>query len=448
MKRAYLYKGAAVTVGILTAALVLVPAAAGAAQTQGAASVPAGVTVLNPPAIPGVAPLPGPVVDPAPASDTMGILTVTPRQGVAGTPVTISGSGLAHNAAVELTWSTANATWEVQTEPDTVNYMGRTDSLYAVALDETRTNASGAFNVSLKAPADWGGIHDIYAVINGVEQAHGGFILLRTVTVSPTSGPVGTPITITYSGLGASLYTGGASLLWDNHYVGELMANWTRGTARAVIRATGPVGPHTIQIGNAISYLYLNVPQSPIPYTNGAEVTFTVTKDDGPPPASIDWPVNVPPTVSVRTTLEASGLAAGSKIAATLAQTSGPVDTGVALSGVWFHLERPRRPCLVHRRWQPCQLRQHVLGVRVGAAGHGQAVGWLAQHTHHSPRRPGWLARGTTRTRWPPAGPAPVLRRGEHRRQGSFLDCRERGPGFHDPPEGRGLDATRQHGRG
>ena len=56
------------------------------------------------------------------------------------------------------------------------------------------------------------------------------------------------------------MYTGGASLLWDNHYVGEMMANWTRGVARATIRAAGPVGKHTIQIGNAISYLYLNVP--------------------------------------------------------------------------------------------------------------------------------------------------------------------------------------------
>ena len=144
-------------------------------------------------------------------------------------------------------------------------------------LDTTTTNAKGSFTVSLKVPQDWGGLHDIYAVVNGVEESHGGFITLRTVTVTPQSGPVGTPITITYSGLGDSLYTGGASLLWDNHYVGEMMANWTRGVATATIRAAGPVGKHTIQIGNAISYMYLNVPQSPIPYTNGATVSFTVT---------------------------------------------------------------------------------------------------------------------------------------------------------------------------
>ncbi|MGO9196425.1 MAG: hypothetical protein ACLQK4_04775 [Acidimicrobiales bacterium] len=289
-------------------------------------------TTLQSPAIPGVSALPGPVAKPANPSANMGVLDVSPDSGFAGAPMTISGSHLPANAKVELTWSTANATWQVQTAPDTVNYLGRADTLFAVVIANTTTNASGAFSVSLKVPQDWGGLHDIYAVINGVEDAHGGFITLRTVTVTPRSGPIGTPITITYSGLGATLYTGGASLLWDNHYVGEMMANWTRGVAQVTIRAAGPVGVHTIQIGNAISYMYLNVPQSPIPYTNGATVSFTVTKDDGPPAASIDWPVNVAPTVTARTTLATSGLLANSSVKATLATTKGPVDTSVALS--------------------------------------------------------------------------------------------------------------------
>ena len=241
----------AVLVGALTAALLLSSAGTSSAQgstasadvTGTAAPSPTavaspGTTTLKPPAIPGVSPLPGPVAKPAQPSEDMGILEVTPDQGVAGAPMTITGSQLPPHAQVELTWSTADATWLVQTAPDTVNYLGRSDTELAVVLDTTNTDAHGAFKVSLKAPVDWGGIHDIYAVIKGTEDAHGGFILLRTVTVSPKSGPVGTPITITYSGLGPTLYTGGASLLYDNHYVGELMANWTRGTAQVTIRAT------------------------------------------------------------------------------------------------------------------------------------------------------------------------------------------------------------------
>ena len=39
--------------------------------------------------------------------------------------MTISGSNLPGNQSVELTWSTANVTWMVDPEPDTVNYLGR-----------------------------------------------------------------------------------------------------------------------------------------------------------------------------------------------------------------------------------------------------------------------------------------------------------------------------------
>src|ERR1019366_3573080 len=110
-----------------------------------------------------------------------------------------------------------------------------------------------------------------------------------------------------------------------------MMANWTRGTASITIRASGPVGTHFIQVGNAISYLYLNVVQSPIPYTNGGTVAFHVTKNDGPPASVIDWPANVQATVSQVTTLTTAGLDPNSKAVATLSKTQGPVDTSVNL---------------------------------------------------------------------------------------------------------------------
>jgi hypothetical protein len=280
----------------------------------------------------GVAPLPGPIAAPARLGNNMGVLKVSPDIGVIGTKITISGNGLPHNANVELTWSTAKVTWVVGAAADTVNYLGTKTTDMAVVLNKVKTNASGALSVQIKVPDDFGGIHDIYAVVNGSEIAHGGFVTLRTVKINPTSGPIGTPITITYSGLGASEYTGGASLLYDNHYVGELMANWTRGVATATIRASGPVGIHTIQIGNAISYMYLNVPQSPIPYTNGAHATFTVTADDGPPPASIDWPASVTPTLKETTTLDEGGLGVSSKVKTSISSSKGPDGTKVTLT--------------------------------------------------------------------------------------------------------------------
>ena len=288
---------------------------------------------LPSPRIPGAPRLPGRVVPAPKISANMSNLTVTPDQGIAGSPMTISGRGLKANTKVELTWSTAEDTWAAMVAPDTANFLGRlSNDDITVALKSVTTNSSGAFSVSMKAPNDWGGIHDIYAVVGGTAVAHGGFLIARWVKISPRSGPIGTPIHITYGGLGDLFYEGGFSLLWDNHYVGEGMSTWTRGTASFMIRAAGPVGRHTIQIGNAISYLYLNVPQSPIPYTIGKTVTFTTTANDGPPPASIDWPAKVTPSVSERTTLGDNGLGVKTSAKMRLSSSSGAVLSTVAVN--------------------------------------------------------------------------------------------------------------------
>jgi hypothetical protein len=239
-----------------------------------------------------------------------------------------------------LTWSTNSATWVADVEPNTVNYNGTSYSKFTVNMATVTTDDNGAFSYSTKAPSDFGGVHDIYAVSNGTAVAHGGFELLRILSISPRKGPAGTPIHITYTSMGASLYTGGASVLWDNHYAGEMMGNWTRGTATVTIRAAGAVGNHLIQIGNAISYMYMNVIQSPIPYTNGGIFAFKVTKTTTIPKPYITWPASVTPTDTAVTTEinAANASSAGQKLdpttnaVATLSTTSGPVYTPDTLS--------------------------------------------------------------------------------------------------------------------
>ena len=325
---------ASVVAAVLLVSMTLV-ASPGAATPPSATtvSVPPATTLVAP-AIPGVASLPftGVVAASANPSPTMGSLTVTPNSGVEGVPFTIAGSGLAANTSVELTWSTANVSWAVDAEPNTVNYLGRTQTNFNVVLATVTTNSAGGFSVSENAPVDFGGTHDIYAVVNGVEVDHGGFELFRTLTVSPRSGPIGTPITITYTGIGASLYTGGAALLWDNHYTGEMMANWTRGTATVTIRAAGPIGPHVIQVGDAIGQLYMNIIQSPVPYANGSSAIFTTTRGHLNLAPSIVWPDKVTPTLSEYTTLESVGVDPSSHAVATLSSTSGAVNTKVNVS--------------------------------------------------------------------------------------------------------------------
>ena len=334
MQRRHLTKGSRTRLArVVVASLIPLGLFASASSAD---TTPANtITLVAPSNLPGVPALPFTGTTAAAFTipvTTSGILAVTPSQGVQGTPIAVSGTGLPKNTSVELTWATSNATWLADVEPNTVNYLGTSYSKMTLVMTTVTTDANGAFTFQTTAPADFGGIHDIYGVVNGAAVGHAGFEELRILNVSPRSGPIGTPITITYTSMGASLYTGGAEVLWDNHYTGEMQAQWTRGTASVTIRAAGPVGSHFIQVGNAISYMYLNVIQSPIPYTNGGTVKFKVTKDHGPAASYITWPADVKPTVSQVTTLSSTGLDPTSKAVATLSATSGPVLTPITLS--------------------------------------------------------------------------------------------------------------------
>jgi hypothetical protein len=287
---------------------------------------------LTPPALPGVAPLPGPVAAPSKPAANMGILKAKPDIGVPGTAFNLSGGGLPAGKDVSIVWGTANVTWVVDPRPDSVDYLGRKADKLAVVIATTKTDSAGSFSLRLKAPRDFGGIHDVYAVVDGVQVAKGGFLIARWAKMTPRSGPIGTMITLTYGGLGSSLYEGGAAAYYDNKYIGAVMANWTRGVATVKFRAAGPVGRHVVQIADAISVDYLNIPQSPIPWALGSRFTFTVTSDAGLPRQRIDWPANVAPTLDARTTLSTTGLSVGASASARLSSTSGPILSKVDVS--------------------------------------------------------------------------------------------------------------------
>jgi hypothetical protein len=306
-------------------ALVLGPLSPTAAATPG--PVPA-------PAIPGAPGLPGPLAAPSQPAATMGILKTTPDVGAAGSKFTISGTKLPAGKSVQIVWITSNVDWVLDARPDSVDYLGQQETKnVAVVLGQTTTDASGSFSIPLTAPRDFGGIHDVYAVVDGVQVAKGGYLIERTLTISPLKGPIGTTITIKIAGLGSSLYGSAASVWYDSHYTGVVTGKWTRGEATVQIRAAGPVGAHTVLVGTGMQFNYLNIRQSPIPWQTGGMGTFRVTKDAGPPKARTDWPVTVAPTISARTTMSATGGSSSAAGAAMkLDSTSGIVNTKVGVS--------------------------------------------------------------------------------------------------------------------
>ena len=303
-------------------ALVLFPSAAVAAP----APVPA-------PVIPGAAGLPGPFAAPSVPADDMGILKAKPDIGAAGSRFVLSGTSMPAGKDVSIVWITSNVNWILDARPDSVDYIGqREDKGIAVVLGVAKTNAAGTFSLPLKAPRDFGGIHDLYAVVDGVQLAKGGFLIKRTLEVSPLRGAVGTPITIKVGGLGSSLYGGAASVWYDGRYTGVVTGKWTRGEATVKIRAAGPVGPHIVLVGTGMQFNYLNIQQSPIPWALGAMKTFVVTRDAGPPATRIDWPADVKPTVEAKTTMSAITVSPDARAAVTLDTSRGTVGSKVTLS--------------------------------------------------------------------------------------------------------------------
>ena len=333
------------------------------ATTSGAATAPPAnpIQLTAPSGLPGTAlPYSGVTAAAFTASPNYQKLTTSPNAGVTGTPFTLSGTGLTPNTALQLVWGTNTATWSVDPEPFTVDYLGsvyspisatsllnNSNSMY-VNMATVTTDASGTFTLKTKAPTDFGANHDIWAVAGGVGVANGSFDLLRIVTISPKSGPVGTPITVTYTSMDANPYGGGGSVLWDNHYAGEIMGNWTRGTASVTIRAAGAVGVHYVQVGDAISFQYMNPIQSPITDDNGGLRVFRVTPGNALPKPSISWPTSVTPNVSQNQLTTMYNATLGSKVyqptaldpnssaVATLSPNSGPVGskTKVHITGL------------------------------------------------------------------------------------------------------------------
>ncbi len=302
---------------------------------QGAAT--AAPTPLTPPAQLGAPALPGPVVDPGKPSAQITTVKSTPDVAVPGRAFTVSGTGLPANKDVSIVWMTANVTYILDARADSVDYIGEKADKVAVQIGTGKTDASGKLSVMLKVPQDFGGLHDFYVVAGGVQIAKGGYLVSKTVKISPTKGPIGTPITITVSGLGSPTYERSGAVLYDNHFAGTFAGNWTRGVSRFVIRAAGPVGKHTVSImPSSHTVSYLNIEQSPVPWQVYSNNTFTVTKDNGRPPVEVAWPKNVAATLDAKTTFATTGLAEGTAATATLEKSSGTVlsKMGVSASGL------------------------------------------------------------------------------------------------------------------
>lgn len=226
-------------------------------------------------------------------------ITLSETTGYIGNTVEFTADQLEPNAPTQLIWTTYDGKWVFGEEYFLMDGPEIT-SREEVILEGT-ADANGVWSGSFVVPDGFGGDHTIYVTSNGKKIGQVNYLVLATVEMEPTSGPVGTEITIKVKGMGYTIYKRNWQVLYDNKYTGFISAISSNGTATATIRASGNVGDHVISLRTGhLGSAYINQGQSPLPGKQSPDFIFTVT-DEEPirvqyvePIPNINQPVELP----------------------------------------------------------------------------------------------------------------------------------------------------------
>ena len=243
---------------------------------------------------------------------------------VVGGAVLAAASGLPAGQTVELVWGTVTGGWVIE---DYYHFRGKKYSETTTALGRFPVDASGRLDARFVIPEDYGGVHEVIARVGDAVVAQNAVNVTQTFALTPTSGPVGTPLELKVTGLGWRTMESTWVVNWDNQELGFVSAAGTRGSAVARFRATGPVGNHVVKLLTGWQGLgYLNYEQSPVAALPRPEFVFHTTPGAAPMTAYAEpyQPQPVPKTE----------LTSGTQFS--LVPTQGPVGTRVMLRGEGF----------------------------------------------------------------------------------------------------------------
>lgn len=204
-----------------------------------------------------------------------------------GTPVAWTATGLPPRAHLAVWWETLHGAWAIRGE----HFLGTHYRVSHTVLGTVTTTATGGAHGTLVVPAGFGGPHFLGLVTSGgALVAEAGLTVLPTAEVSPSPVPLGGFVHVTMTGLGTGPYDSQYGVSWDHHYLGNVSAVTTDGTARFAVRAE-TLGPHILTLDTSSVYgPYLNHQQSPYAYIPDFAFPVTVTAgtptsvaDPGPP---------------------------------------------------------------------------------------------------------------------------------------------------------------------
>lgn len=218
-----------------------------------------------------------------PRADWVGKMSLSPANGPAGAQVTVTGTGLPANTALDLVWNSVKGSFALKGDSNE-EYHGQQYTPVSNVLEQVKTDAEGNVETTFTVPEDYGFIHDVTLMQDGVIRNQAAFSIDPVATMHPSRGPVGTQINLEFKGLGWQKMEGTWHVIYDNNYVGFISGVTTNGTARFMIPATGSPGKHIIQImPNPWSTAYLRPANNPLPHLDDKVKKFEFIIEEGDP---------------------------------------------------------------------------------------------------------------------------------------------------------------------
>jgi len=184
-----------------------------------------------------VEPYPAQQVPAADISLAAAKLTITPAQGPVQTRAVLRGSGFPANAPVALVWGTQAGS----------RVSGNGFAPREQPLAKLTVAADGRLDAPLLVPDDLGGMHTL-SIRSGDKVLARAFFAIETslVSISPTAGPAGTPVTIHLKGVGWTDVDNIYIATYDNAYMGYVCGFNSQGDVIVNFNAAGSPGLHLI----------------------------------------------------------------------------------------------------------------------------------------------------------------------------------------------------------
>jgi hypothetical protein len=194
-------------------------------------------------------------------------LALSRTQGPVGTRVTLRGEGFPSGSTLQLAWETSTGS----------RIVGRDFEWRERPLGTVTVGPDGRIDAPVNIPEDLGGRHGV-ALRSGDQTLARVFFVIETsiVSISPVSGPVGTPVSIHLKGVGWTEYDNLYVATYDNAYMGYVCGFASQGDVVINFHATGTPGPHIIDLYPGI---YQGPPTEPQLLYRQAQLTYA---DDHP----------------------------------------------------------------------------------------------------------------------------------------------------------------------